>query len=85
MSTAIYIVIYAREFWWVDLDGESEGPFATMERAMAAAMEMAEETSARGGRSEVRVAGPGHSNELVYQSAQRSLLSRTVAEAYAAA
>ena len=27
MKTAIYIVIFARDAWWIDLDGEADGPF----------------------------------------------------------
>ena len=80
MATSIYIVIYVRDRWFIDLDGVSEGPFSSLESAMAEAVARASETSRRGGRSEVRVAGPGHENELIYQSAARSLLSRTVAE-----
>lgn len=80
MATSIYIVIYVRDRWFIDLDGVSEGPFSSLESAMAEAVARASETSRWGGRSEVRVAGPGHENELIYQSAARSLLSRTVAE-----
>jgi len=79
MPTSIYIVIYVRDRWFIDLDGVSDGPFPTLESAMAEAVSRAAETSRKGGRSEVRVAGPGHENELIYQSAARSLLSRTVA------
>lgn len=79
MTTAIYIVIFARGAWWVDLDGRSYGPYETCEQATGAAMARATEASQGGGRSEVRVSGPGHDNELIYQSTTRSLLSRTVA------
>lgn len=79
MRTAIYIVIFARESWWVDLDGESDGPYGTLDAAIGQAVEMAKATSRRGGRSEVRVVGVGHDNSLIYQSADRSLLSRAVA------
>ena len=80
MATSIYIVICVQDRWFIDLDGEAEGPFATLESAMAEAVARAAATSRQGGRSEVRVSGPGHENELIYQSAERSLLSRTVAE-----
>lgn len=80
MATAIYIVLFARDRWWIDLDGASDGPFASLESAMAEAVSRAASTSRLGGRSEVRVAGPGHDNELIYQSTRRSLLSRAVAE-----
>lgn len=82
MTTAIYIVIFAREAWWVDLDGRSHGPYETCEQATNEAMARATETSQQGGRSEVRVSGPGHDNDLIYQSTTRSLLSRTVALAH---
>ena len=80
MATSIYIVLFARDRWWIDLDGASDGPFDSLEMAMAEAVSRAAATSRLGGRSEVRVAGPGHDNELIYQSAERSLLSRAVAE-----
>lgn len=80
MATSIYIVICVQDRWFIDLNGKSEGPFATLESAMAEAVARAAATSRLGGRSEVRVSGPGHENELIYQSAERSLLSRTVAE-----
>lgn len=82
MSTAIYIVFYARDTWWVDLDGRSLGPYDTEEQAKEVALARATETSDSGGRSEVRISGPGHDNELLYQSTSRSLLSRTVALAH---
>ena len=82
MSTSIYIVLYARDRWWIDLDGMSDGPYATLESAMAEAVGRAAVTSRQGGRSEVRVTGPGRANDLIYQSAARSLLGRTVAESH---
>jgi hypothetical protein len=82
VTTAIYIVLFARGSWWVDLDGRSHGPYETCEQATEEAVARATETSHCGGRSEVRVSGPGHNNDLVYQSATRSLLSRTVALAH---
>ncbi len=82
MATSIYIVIFVQGSWFIDLDGRSDGPFSTLESAMAEAVSRAASTSREGGRSEVRVAGPGHDNKLIYQSAQRSLLSRAVADAH---
>lgn len=84
MKTSIYIVIYARQSWWVDLDGESDGPYGTADAAISQAVEMAKATSRRGGRSEVRVAGNGH-DSMIYQSQERSLLGRAVAMAHHAA
>lgn len=82
MKTAIYIVINSRGAWWVDLDGVSEGPYAALDAAIRRAVERASEASGRGGRSEVRVMGPGRENALVYQSADKSLLGRAVAMAH---
>jgi len=85
MKTAIYIVIFARGSWWIDLDGEADGPFGTEDAATPQAIAVAAARAGNGGRSEVRVAGVGYNNELVYQSAEKSLLSRAVAMAHAAA
>jgi len=81
MATSIYIVICVREGWWIDLNGVADGPFASLESAMAEAVSRAAITSRQGGRSEVRVSGPGHENRMIYQSAERSILGRAVAEA----
>jgi hypothetical protein len=81
MATEIYIVLFFRDRWWIDLNGDAEGPFVSLESAMAEAVSRAAAASRQGGRSEVRVAGPGHDNKLIYQSADRSLLGRAVAEA----
>jgi hypothetical protein len=82
MTTAIYLVIFSRESWWVDLDGESDGPFGTLDAAIGQAVESAKSTARRGGRSEVRVMGPGRDNAMIYQSPERSILSRAVAMAH---
>lgn len=81
MSTTFYIVLFARDAWWLDVDGAAQGPFDSLENAMAEAVAQAAATGRRGGRSEVRVIGPGYDNKLIYQSADRSLLGRAVAEA----
>jgi len=82
MRTSIYIVIFSRDAWWVDLDGEADGPFGTLDAAIGQAVELAKSTARTGGRSEVRVMGPGRDNSLIYQSAQKSLLGRAVAMAH---
>jgi hypothetical protein len=84
MKTAIYLVIFARQSWWIDLDGEADGPFGTRDAATQQAIAMASARARNGGRSEVHVTGPAFENELVYQSADRSLLSRAVALAHPA-
>ncbi len=82
MKTSIYIVIYSRDAWWIDLDGEADGPFGTLDAAIRNAVDKATATSQRGDRSEVRVMGQGHDNAMVYQSAAKSLLGRAVAMAH---
>lgn len=82
MKTSIYIVINARGTWWVDLDGESEGPFGNIDAAIREAVDRATAIARDGGRSEVRVTGAGKENALVYQSAEKSLLGRAVAMAH---
>lgn len=84
MKTNIYIVILSRDSWWIDLDGESEGPFGSLEAAIEHATELAEGVASGGGRSEVRVIGPGHDNTLIYQSAKKSILGRAIAAAHPA-
>jgi len=80
MSTSIYIVLFANQSWWIDLNGRSVGPYGSLESAMADAVAQAAATSRQGGRSEVRISGPGYDNKLIYQSAERSSLGRAVAE-----
>jgi hypothetical protein len=82
MTTSIYIVLFAQDRWWIDLNGVADGPFATLETAMAEAVSRAATASRQGERSEVRVTGPGHGNKMIYQSTERSLLGRAVAEAH---
>ena len=82
MKTSIFIVINARDQWWVDLDGNAEGPFGHIDAAIRKAVDRATEVSRSGGHSEVRVMGPGKDNALVYQSAEKSLLGRAVALAH---
>lgn len=76
MPTSIYIVIHASGKWWIDLEGKATGPFSTVEIAMAGAVSMASADARAGKRSEVRVAGPGHNNEVIYQSANKSAVTR---------
>ena len=79
MTTAIYIVVFAQDKWWIDYDGAATGPFTSMEVAMASAVSLAGSAARAGKRSEVRVSGPGYRNRIVYQSPERSALSRAAA------
>jgi hypothetical protein len=81
MPTTFFIVLFARQAWWLDIDGTAQGPFNSLEGAMAEAVAQAASVGRQGGRSEVRVIGPGYDNKLIYQSPARSLLGRAVADA----
>ncbi len=78
MATAVYIVVHAQGAWWVDLNGDAQGSFPSLDLARSEAVSRAAVASYGGGRSEVWVSAPGHGHELVYQSEARSLLSRAL-------
>jgi hypothetical protein len=77
--TAIFIVIFARDKWWIDLNGKSQGPFLTVETAVSEATRYAVELERAGKRSEVQLAEPGKKARIVFQSNQQSLLGRGAA------
>lgn len=79
MTTAIFIVIYARSQWWIDLNGKSKGPYLSRESAELEAITLASGYAKGGRRAEVQVAEPGKRNHIVYQSAEQGLLGRAVA------
>ena len=75
-ATATYIVIFVRDQWWIDLNGQSQGPFISRESALSEAIRFASDLARDGKRSEVRVADPGKKTQVVFQSADQSLLGR---------
>ena len=77
--TAIFIVIFARDKWWIDLNGKSQGPFITRETAVSEAIRYATQLETAGKRSEVQVAEPGKKTKIVFQSDAQSLLGRGAA------
>jgi hypothetical protein len=79
MSTAIFIVIYARNKWWIDLNGKSKGPFLTRDSAEQDAINLAGGFAKDGRRAEVQVAEPGERNRIVWQSAGQGMLGRAAA------
>jgi hypothetical protein len=79
MTTAIFIVIYARNKWWIDLNGKSQGPYLARESAEAEAIKHATALARAGKRSEVQVAVPGEKNRIVYQSSDPGMLGRAAA------
>ena len=76
MTTAIFIVIYARNKWWIDLNGKSKGPFLSRESAELEAINLASTFAREGRRAEVQVAEPGQKNHIVWQSAEQGMLGR---------
>ena len=79
MTTALFIVIYARNKWWIDLNGKSKGPFLSRDSAQMEAVQLASGYAKDGRRAEVQVVEPGKKNKIVYQSADVGLLGRAVA------
>ncbi|MEO6013160.1 MAG: hypothetical protein ABIQ30_06195 [Devosia sp.] len=79
MTTAIFIVIYARNKWWIDLNGKSKGPFLNRDSAEIEAISLASTFAKDGRRAEVQVAVPGEKNHIVYQSTDIGMLGRAAA------
>ena len=53
MTTCWFLVVQAREQWWVDCEGKSFGPFDTAEQATANAIRYAEVFGDAGRQSQV--------------------------------
>ena len=79
MTTAIFIVIFARNKWWIDLNGKTKGPFVTRDGAEQEAIALASTFAKDGRRAEVQVAEPGEKRKIVYQSSDIGMLGRAAA------
>ncbi len=79
MTTAMFIVIFARDKWWIDLNGKAKGPFLSRESAELEAINLASNFAREGRRAEVQVAEPGQKNRIVWQSAEPGMLGRAAA------
>jgi hypothetical protein len=79
MTTAIFIVIFARNKWWIDLNGKSKGPYLSRDSAELDAINLASTFAKDGRRAEVQVAEPGKKNHIIYQSADPGMLGRAAA------
>ena len=66
--TAYFIVLFAREKWWIDLNGASKGPFLTQDAAVHEAISLAGGVARQGKRTEVRQAEPGKHTRVVWQN-----------------
>ena len=79
MTTAMFIVIFARDKWWIDLNGKAKGPFLSRESAELEAINLASSFARDGRRAEVQVAEPGQRNRIVWQSTEPGMLGRSAA------
>ena len=55
MAKALYLVIFSRERWWVDFEGESTGPFESREAAALEARTLGRGRAQSGREAEVLV------------------------------
>jgi hypothetical protein len=79
MTTAIFIVIFSRNKWWIDLNGKTKGPFISKEGAQTEAISLASSFALDGRRAEVQLAEPGEKRKIVYQSNDIGALGRAAA------
>ena len=79
MTTAIFIVIFSRNKWWIDLNGKSKGPYLSRDSAEQEAIHLASGFAKDGRRAEVQVVEPGQKNHIVWQSAEQGMLGRAAA------
>ena len=79
MTTALFIVIHARNKWWIDLNGKAKGPYLTRDSAQQEAIALASGFAKDGRRSEVQVAEPGEKRRIIYQSRDIGMLGRAAA------
>jgi hypothetical protein len=71
VTTAYFIVLFAREKWWIDLNGASKGPFLTQDTAEHEAISLAGAYARQGKRAEVRLAEPGKHTRVIWQNGDR--------------
>jgi hypothetical protein len=79
MTTALFIVIHARNKWWIDLNGKTKGPYLSRDSAEQEAIALATNFAKDGRRAEVQVAEPGEKRKIVYQSSDIGMLGRAAA------
>jgi hypothetical protein len=79
MTTAFFIVIFARNKWWIDLNGKTKGPYLSRDSAQQEAIALATNFAKDGRRAEVQVAEPGEKRKIVYQSSDIGMLGRAAA------
>ncbi|MEP7240752.1 MAG: hypothetical protein ABI697_07705 [Devosia sp.] len=77
MTTALFIVLFARDKWWIDLNGKSRGPFETREIAETDAIALAKAYAQNGRRAEVQVVDPNAPRRVAWQSDDKSFLVRS--------
>ena len=53
MASALYVVIYSQERWWVDFEGKAHGPYETREAAALEGRDLARMAAHAGRNSEL--------------------------------
>jgi hypothetical protein len=69
MARALYVVIFSRDSWWVDIEGKAHGPYDTRELAAAEAKHLAQFAAHSGRSSEVLVPDDSGRHRVVWESA----------------
>jgi hypothetical protein len=55
MSKALYVVIFSRETWWVDLEGKAHGPYPSLQDATEEGKQLARLCAHSGRASELLI------------------------------
>ena len=69
MARALFVVIFSRDRWWVDIEGKAHGPFTTRDLAAAEAKQLAQFAAHSGRSSEVLVPDDTGRHRVVWESA----------------
>jgi len=67
MAKAVYLIVYALQNWWIDIDGRSFGPFFDKETAMLDAIEMARKFGDPGVQIELWAPDEGGRNRVMWK------------------
>ena len=71
MATALYVVIYSQERWWVDFEGKAHGPFETRETAALEGRDLARLAAHAGRTSELLCPTTGAVSRRVASAKER--------------
>ena len=76
MGTALYVVIYSRESWWLDFEGTAHGPFDTDQAAIEEGINQAKYSAHAGRASEVLSPDAHGRHRVVWASANERYATR---------